>query len=118
MNQKLEQIKAALRHAIELSEAATPGPWDVPRGPETNVVSHADTLCVSKCGESPRPVAADIDNAAFIAHARTFAPAAAKALLADIEWMEHGLGSLWTAEVHWFCQSRIDAICREWPEDS
>lgn len=117
MKEKLKAIKSALRRAIELSEAATPGPWHVPRGHETNVVSHADTLCVSKCGESPRPVAADIDNAAFIAYARTFAPAAAKELLRVIEALETGTGSLWAQDTKLLCNSILETICREWPEN-
>lgn len=89
---KLAKIKVACRLAIELGEKATPGPWsdesDWPR-----VFSYAQghpVKQVAQCCErivKRTKIGASADTA-FIAHARTFSPAAAQALLTAIEVLE------------------------------
>lgn len=104
MNQKLESIKAALRRAIELSEAATVGPW--------KSIGHwvgQSHSCVASCAH----YAHDAD-AAFIAHARTFTPAAARALLTAIEGLESVSCRGYDESAS---RAALATICRDWPED-
>ena len=55
-------------------------------------------------------------NAAFIAHARTFAPAAARALFEDIEWFESVANAGTGHTYEHSALLRLKNICRDWPE--
>lgn len=75
----LDDIKAECREMIRLGELATEGPWE----PE----DLGEGWDVTRNGEG---IAYDVlpDNAHFIARSRTFSPAAARAMLEEIEWLE------------------------------
>lgn len=143
MKEKLEAIKSALRRAIELSEAMNPERWRTlkknPRRIVTNgnphkiiagcyhAMSKGSGLRTKQSAGSPTCGEA-VTNAAFIAHARTFTPAAAKALLTAIERGESCINDKWGDDV---CDNdgrgcraceivreMLETICREWPEDN
>lgn len=92
---KIEQIKQACRLAIELGDAATEAPWEASDKCDKDqwyVLNHItdeegapDTAVVCRMSW---PYDEDKHDAAFIAQARTFTPAAARALLASIEALE------------------------------
>lgn len=116
MKEKLEQIKAACREAIALGEKATEGPWVWRKG-RTQMHLHScgrpDAGCFSQITmpipslqkESREAYEA---NAAFIAHARTFSPEAAKALLVAIEALDEIEGMP--------AYAALTQICANWPD--
>jgi len=86
MNADTEQIKAACRKVIELAEKATPGKWFSDGKPEHGccwdvMIELHDSRVREDGGINPNTSVAEssIDDAAFIATARTFTPAAARA---------------------------------------
>ena len=97
MKQRIEAIKAECLRAIELTEAATPGPWhtDSARG----VMTPAEMPVCYPFGTLEE----EEKNAAHIANARTFTPKAARCLLAQIDMLEAGA-----------CWQAIDKLCDEW----
>ncbi len=134
MNPILEEIKAECRKTLELDEKATPEPWEsdgevvdwlLGASPGVAVRYHVDKSCSSPvCMVQPhlagRYMAAGsmrpIEDAAFIAHSRTFTPFTAQAMLTMIEWLEHGTGSFWTDEMHDFCNGKLQSICSAWED--
>ena len=78
MNTQIEQLKTELRELIELSNAATKGPWQSTQ----NGVDQNNSLvanCVHyRCDE----------DAAFIARSRNISPALAECLLVAVEALE------------------------------
>ena len=88
----LEQFKAECNRAIELGEKASPPPWgvwgmDVMNNPsDPGNANGAELICPTYCtnGEG-RFRTFDADH---IAHARTFSPAAARALLVSLSGYE------------------------------
>ena len=108
----IEQIKEQCREAINHSVVATPAPWTY-RGARTVKKSNGYRIRL----EGPKVAAPEVWNTIddglsrdshFIAHARTFSPAAAKALLATIEWLEL------MSEHSIVCQEMLARIANKW----
>ena len=85
----LEQFKAECNLAIELGDGATAGPWGEIDG---KTLIHVETANIGDGKPCGMPVCSipkkRSNDAAHIAHARTFSPAAARALLEVIEALE------------------------------
>jgi hypothetical protein len=77
MKDQIEKLKAELAEFIELSNAATKGPWKEVL--ETVWSGKAITVC---------DFAEDYD-AAFIARSRNISPPLVECLLSQIEWLEN-----------------------------
>lgn len=116
MNEKLERIKAACRTAIELGGKGTPAPWGTEETSATAWVGPMRTngdgkIAVIVCGLpinddlKPEYSARNLTDAHLIAHARTFSPAAAQALLTVIEALEF-----------FNFEATLKQICNQWEE--
>lgn len=84
----IEDIKAKCHRAIELGEAATEEPWE---DDGTQSLWHPYSRPEEVTGYEGEHISLgklEIPDLKFIAHARTFSPAAAKALLASIQGYE------------------------------
>ena len=103
---KLTRIKALARKAIELDARAASGPWT--NHDRCALRRDGNLVCVATPDH-----AAGAANVAFIAHARTFAPAAARALLTAIQGLE-AVSHLFGLESN----ATLDGICHDWPEDA
>lgn len=93
LQKKLSAIKAECQRAIERGEKATPGPWIVtPCGYRVFAKNSPDRMVPAICATNnrSRTSQAGLDTE-FIAHSRTFSPAAAKGLLMMIEEAERCL---------------------------
>ena len=85
----IELIKQACKTAIELGDKATAGPWAEIYGRTLIHVETANLGDGKPCGMPVCSIPKKRDtDAAHIAHARTFAPQAARALLEVIEALE------------------------------
>lgn len=107
----IEEIKAECERAIALAEKATPGPWEASTVEDIggasiygnmNAEKNRDKRCVAigifdtKGDAGLRPqictplFSEECDaNTAHIAHARTFTPTAAQALLSTIQFLQY-----------------------------
>lgn len=111
----LARIRSDCERAIELGEKATPGQWRA-----GDVTEHSD------CSQSHYPVfwpdcgngahVAREADAAFIAHSRTFSPAAARAVLTTINGLkliaEHGQEPERGA-----CLFDLQTLAEQWPKE-
>jgi hypothetical protein len=109
----IDQIKQELRDIIELSDKATPGPWEHELQQDSIWSGHDFDLQVAHTMSNPGAgMMWDDDqrrkNAAFIADSRNLTPKMARVLLTLIEWLE--LYAIPTEEA----QSQLETIRREW----
>lgn len=130
MNAKLEQIKAALRTSIQLAKDPNLkyAPWVVYKADSPYIITEDKRNCVVTTHGCFQTSEEKNATTAFIAHARTFAPAAAEALLMAIEEMEWQIeyssdcgctgGSFIAGCLHRHRRMRtaLETICRGWPE--
>jgi hypothetical protein len=113
----IEDIKTELRDIIELSDKATPAPWEHEPQQDSIWSGHDYDLQVAHTMSNPGAgMMWDDDqrhkNATFIAASRNITPKMAKALLTAIDWLEcihaglpDGDFSAWNA---------LETIRREW----
>lgn len=80
----IDQIKAECQKAIELGEKATAGPWESKA--DGRITVSGDIILETVGARTTWQE--DYANCDFIAHSRTFSPAAARALLAMIGQLE------------------------------
>ncbi len=102
MNPTISEIKEQCRAVIALAEKAADGPW----------FNHDGVWDQNGCN-----VIADHDKDTneFIASSRSFTPAAAKALIAAIEWLEDEMTGNPAASVPFNVASqRLESICAMW----
>ena len=105
----IEQIKAALRKHIKISEEATPGPWDVAEN--VLVADAVDGYYFATFDSQRTSMQTDQWNATFTASARNLSPVMAKVLLMFIEDCEtcgivSGEGMLKRIEPMWEAASK------------
>ena len=113
MNTTIDQIKQELRDIIELSNKATPGPWEHGYG---NPLVRVKGYCVASTGNAEFvaedcpiiPFDEQVSNSELIAASRNLTPKMARALLGLIEWLE--LYAIPTDEA----QTQLETIRREW----
>ena len=128
MNTTIDQIKAELRDIIELSDKATPGPWEHELQQDSIWSGHDFDLQVAHTMSNPGAgMMWDDDqrrkNASFITTSRNLTPKMARALLTIIEDLEErskkqaflpgSLNICPTAEAH-TAFSQLETIRREW----
>jgi hypothetical protein len=117
----IEQIKQELRDIIELSDKATPGPWDNENGPY--VYAHipggrpnGEYIMQVYCGNGAgKPLGKEMNkcNASFITASRNLTPKMARALLGMINALEHDEAN--DAPItRRRATIRLEAIRREW----
>lgn len=126
MNEKLKRIKAALRLTLELDAKATPGPWTIIGQHKTEVLALDGTpesiVVVDTRFFDRQTNMREVEDAAFIAHARTYHPAAARALLTAIGALEEAeaqtKGYSYGGGMYALIATRkaLETICREWPD--
>lgn len=109
----IEQIKAECRKAIELGQSATAGPWVA--SPFGRV--SADCGIILDAVSSASSFAQDDINGNHIAHARKFSPAAAKVVLAEINWLEYQANS-YEGWIKIMFLGRLQVICEMWEGQS
>lgn len=89
----IAQIKAECREAIELGQSASDGPWRTHKERPWEVIEPCKGGVHQIANLSPRDfstlgMTTSCNNARQIAHARTFSPAAARALLGMVDLLE------------------------------
>lgn len=107
----IDQIKQECRKAIELAEKATEGPWKTkPTSSEDQglLIRGIDKRSEWCCSHQLPSV--DVNH---IAHARTFAPASARALLENIQRWEVLKEESVSCLAKDFCDDSIAAICAQ-----
>ena len=130
MNKKLEKLKAMLRDSIAMAEAATPGPWKAFTNSSKDSGCYSQAIHNDVASTSILGCDKSEQNAAFIAHARTFHPMFSKMLLAAIVAHEAAAKQLrdYTEErdvqsgTRFASQKNVseialEAICRDLPEE-
>ena len=116
MTTTIDQIKAELRDIIELSDKATPVPWEKSSNLSTHLVSkhsknHGNLVC--DCPDSTPDLSQHQSDSSFIAASRNLTPKMARALLTNIDWLEKDLAhdALITRQRAFMC---LETIRREW----
>jgi vacuolar-type H+-ATPase subunit E/Vma4 len=115
LQKQLDEIKAECLKIIELSRRATPGPWNADALEEMSRMALAQDaresmlagITIAMQGDEIRA------NAEFSAICRPFAPAAAPALLKEIEWLE---GSAKNRHLDPVFTKRLECIASRWKE--
>jgi len=117
----IDQIKQELRDIIELSDKATPAPWEHGYG---NPIVLIKDYCIASTGNAECvaedcpiiPFDEQVSNSELIAASRNLTPKMARALLTAIEALEaecpHGCGPHCPHERA--LQSQLETIRREW----
>ena len=103
----IDQIKQELRDIIELSNKVTPRKWNA-----DELVIYADSGEVAISATRERTVEEDRHNASFIAASRNLTPKMAKALLGNLEMLEHM--TTYTTKAGTVAINALETICREW----
>ena len=119
MNTTIDQIKAELRDIIELSDKATPAPWEKSSNLSTHLVSkhsknHGNLVC--DCPDSTPDLSQHQSDSSFIAASRNLTPKMARALLTTIDAIETALHYAHFVEKQDYEElaKALETIRREW----
>lgn len=108
----IDQIKQELRGIIELSDKATPGPWeDDGCGHMWHPYPHPEPVNGYE-GEHITLGRFDQKDFFFIAASRNLTPKMARALLGTLEILEHM--TTYTTKAGTVASKALETICREW----
>lgn len=110
---KLDSIRAECQRAIDLAEKATPGPWIVEDGNEfVTCRKQGVTFDIAVIQDLHRQGMAPNSDSdlEFIAHARSFTPAAARAVLCIMETLEQRQHEGWV-------EMALQTLADNWPSN-